>query len=306
MIGVRHVCRVMSCDASLIAVSDALDAHQLGALLDNATRRLHTLESLWSRFRASSEVSLLNGSAGRPRHVSRETVRLVESMVRGWHATEGCFDPTLLGTLVELGYGQSRDDAELRTSLPAGTLRRGRPEEIGVDPTRHVVQLPPGTTIDPGGVGKGLAADMVVDELLEAGACGALVEIGGDLRAAGAAPDPSLGWQIEVDTTFTQHPIALAAGGVATSTSRLRTWTAASTERHHLIDPSTLDCSATDSVSCTVVAGTAAWAEVFTKLAFVRPARAARESLERHGLAASITTAAGDRITTSAWEAFAR
>ena len=305
-IGGRQTCRVMSCDASLIALSDAMDAHELDGLLESATRRLHQLEALWSRFRPSSEVSLLNASAGWPRQVSVETVQLVEAMVRGWYATDGCFDPTLLGTLVELGYAQSRDDAQLRTSLPAHALSRGRPDGIRLDREHRVVQLPVGTTIDPGGVGKGLAADIVVHELLADGACGALVEVGGDLRAAGCAPDASLGWLIDVDTTVSKHPIALAAGGVATSTSRLRTWSATGASKHHLIDPSTLDCSDTDAVSCTVVAGTAAWAEVFTKLAFTQPVQRARDSLEALGLAASITTTVGDRITTSGWKAFAR
>ena len=38
------------------------------------------------------------------------------------------------------------------------------------------------------GLGKGLAADIVCEELVAAGAAGALVEVGGDLRAAGETP----------------------------------------------------------------------------------------------------------------------
>jgi thiamine biosynthesis lipoprotein len=305
-IDARHTIRVMSCEAALIAVSDALDPRALDDLLIQAARRLRALEALWSRFRSSSEVSRLNAADGSPLRVSQETVQLVEAMVHGWHATDGCFDPTLLGTLVELGYAQSRDDGTLRTSLPSGALRRGRPDQIRVDRARRIVQLPAGTTIDPGGVGKGLAADIVVDELIEGGASGALVEIGGDIRVSGPAPDAVLGWLVDVDTTGSTHRIALGDGGVATSTSRLRTWTVAGSPRHHLVDPATLDCSATDAVSCTVVAGTAAWSEVFTKTAFAMPTQRALTALERHGLAASITTTAGDRITTTAWEAFAR
>lgn len=51
-----------------------------------------------------------------------------------------------------------------------------------------VVHLPVGVTVDPGGIGKGLAADLVAGELLESGATGVLVSLGGDLRAAGVAP----------------------------------------------------------------------------------------------------------------------
>ena len=130
--------------------------------------------------------------------------------------------------------------------------------------------LPVGTTIDPGGIGKGLAADIVTGELVAARALGAMVEIGGDLCVAGIGPYAMSGWVIEVDPGVTTGitSVALSAGGVAMSTSRLRTWTVDGRTRHHLVDPQTLDCSDSDSVSCTVIAGTAAWAEAFTKTAF--------------------------------------
>ena len=55
-----------------------------------------------------------------------------------------------------------------------------------------------------------------------------------------------------------------------------------------------------------MIAGTAAWAEAFTKVAFAHPAGAAIDVLERHGLAASITTTHGTRLETPAWREFAR
>ena len=43
------------------------------------------------------------------------------------------------------------------------------------------MQLGANTTFDPGGIGKGFAADLLVSELLSSGARGALVSVGGDL-----------------------------------------------------------------------------------------------------------------------------
>ena len=168
--------------------------------------------------------------------------------------------------------------------------------------------LPVGTTIDPGGIGKGLAADIVTGELIAAGGRGAMVEIGGDLCVAGVGPDGMPGWVIEVDPAVDTDitSVVLAAGGVATSTSRLRTWTVDGRARHHLIDPLTLDCSDSDSVSCTVIAGTAAWAEAFTKTAFALAPADAIDVFDRHGLAAAIITTGGDRITSRTWEHFER
>ncbi len=303
---VRQTTRVMSCTASMLVTTE--DAAHAAGLLTAATQRLHELERRWSRFLPSSEVSLLNRSGGTAVRVSPDTVRLVEEMVRGWHATSGCFDPTLLAALVELGYAHSRQDAGRRTSLAACAERRGRPDAILVDRDDGIVVLPIGTTIDPGGIGKGLAADIVTGELVAAGALGAMVEIGGDLCVAGIGPDAMSGWVIEVDPAVNTDitSVALAAGGVATSTSRLRTWTVDGRARHHLIDPLTLDCSDSDSVSCTVIAGTAAWAEAFTKTAFALSPAAAIDVFDRHGLAAAIVTTGGDRITSRTWEHFAR
>ena len=66
--------------------------------------RLHQLEQRWSRFLPTSEISGLNRADGAARIATADTVRLVEALVQAWHATAGGFDPTLLGTLVELGY----------------------------------------------------------------------------------------------------------------------------------------------------------------------------------------------------------
>jgi thiamine biosynthesis lipoprotein len=175
-----------------------------------------------------------------------------------------------------------------------------------VDRSAGVVQLPVGTTLDPGGLGKGLAADIVTEGLIRDGASGALVEIGGDVRTGGRSPDDA-GWTISID-----HPLGgdaervrLMAGGVATSTSRLRTWVTDGRLRHHLIDPRTLRPTDGDVIACTVVAGTGAWAEAFTKVAFVNGLDDAIEQYERRGLAARITTDDGATHRTAAWAAFA-
>jgi FAD:protein FMN transferase len=302
---VRVTTRAMSCRATVVVTGDGGVPAQ--RLADLAIARVTELEQRWSRFLPTSELSALNGAGGAPLTVSADTVELVTRLVQAWHLTDGAFDPTLLGALVELGYAASRDDETIRTSLHSSVARRGRPEAVLIDADAGVVQLPAGTALDPGGLGKGLAADIVTTELLAAGATGALVEIGGDLRAAGTSPGGD-GWLIDVDTaTDDQVHVRIIDGAVATSTSRLRTWIAHGESRHHLLDPATLRPSAGAAVSCTVVAGSGAWAEAFTKVAFAHAPAEAIERLERLGLAASITVADGDRthrLTTSPWQPF--
>jgi thiamine biosynthesis lipoprotein len=302
----------MSCDASVIVVTTPTTSSSEGRGADLArcaVGRLQRLEQRWSRFLSDSEISSLNDAEGEPLKVSGDTTRLVTGLVQAWQATDGSFDPTLLGALVDLGYESSRDDHLRRTSLIEGIRPQGDPADILIDATADVIQLPAGTALDPGGLGKGLAADIVVEELLDAGAAGALVEIGGDLRLSGLSPDLDHDvWTVAIAEPGTDQSrlVQLQDGGVATSTSRRRTWTVAGERRHHLITPSTLLCADTGTVSCSVIAGTAAWAEAFTKVAFVEPLDTALDLYHHRGLAASIATDDGHFHDSPAWKEFAR
>jgi len=296
----------MSCRSSVGVVAGSERAAL--AAVEQGIRRVRELERRWTRFSDCSEVSRLNAADADPVRVSTDTVRLVEAMVRAWHATRGAYDPTLLAPLVELGYAASRDDATRRTSLAVGCRPRGRVEAILVDAVMGEITLPAGTLIDPGGIGKGVAADLITEELVADGAAGAMVEIGGDLAVRGQPPAAG-GWPVAVvDPVERDRPgrIELAAGGVATSSSRFRTWTAGGTPRHHLLDPRTLLPTDRDVVACTVIAGTAGWAEAFAKVAFVEGTRSALERYEEVGLAARITTSDGGHHCSPAWRGFCR
>ena len=68
------------------------------------------------------------------------------------------------------------------------------------------VRLPAGTGFDSGGIGKGLAADLVAVEVMAAGADGVCVNLGGDLRVLGTSSDGS--WTVAVEHPSSQEPIA--------------------------------------------------------------------------------------------------
>ena len=116
--------------------------------------------------------------------------------------------------------------------------RRGSTiSDVTVDPATAAVVVPAGVGLDPGGIGKGLGADLVVTELLDAGTGGALVGVGGDLAAAGTPPTAA-GWHVAVqdplDPTRELTTFALEAGGVATSSTLSRTWFQEGRRRHHV------------------------------------------------------------------------
>ena len=129
-----------------------------------------------------------------------------------------------------------------------------------------------GHGFDPGGIGKGLAADLVSAELLAAGAEGVLVNLGGDLRVRGRGPDQG-DWPLSVADPFRPDVellrLAIGDGALATSSRLLRRWrNRRGIEMHHLLDPATGAPTDTDVVAVTVLAGDAWWAEALTKALF--------------------------------------
>ncbi len=254
-------------------------------VLELGRQRIHELEALWSRFREDSEISRLNVAASRPVRVSPETIELVQRSLEGWQATSGAFDPTILGDLVALGYHASFEHLREASPLPLAPRRRGEAGRVVVDRRNETVRLPEGAALDPGGIGKGLAADIVAEKMLEAGAEGVCVNVGGDLRVAGCPPTPS-GWTVGVDDPFGGPPLstlALQDGAIATSSRLGRTWMRSGVLRHHLLEPATGKPASTRLAAVTVVAGRGWWAEVLAKATFLAGPRAGVALLQQAG-----------------------
>lgn len=250
----------MGSDAHLVVTG--LSPVERSLLLRRAEQRLGNLENLWSRFKETSEISRLNQTKG-PMDVSPETFRLVELAIVGWERSAGRFDPTVYDAIVGSGYGGATP-ASTTGAAPGCAFVR-------LDRTNNTIELPPNVRIDPGGIGKGLAADLVSQELLDDGADGALVSIGGDLRVRGVSPDPA-GWLIEIGEPSiapgSLTRVVLVDGAVATSTTEKRRWVTDGEVRHHLIDPSTGRSHERSTRLASVVTRDAWWAEVCTKQLF--------------------------------------
>lgn len=249
-------------------------------LPDRARARLAELEARWSRFQPTSELCRINRAGGAPVMVSHDTYDVVALAVGSWQATEGRFDPTVIDALERSGY--DRDfDAIVDSDTPLGAVPGGSAgcADIELLPLLPAIRLPPGVRIDLGGIGKGRAADVITTELLAAGAAGVCVNLGGDVRVSGTPPTPP-GWQVDLDPTLApDRSFHLDDGAVATSTRLRRTWTRAGTSQHHLVDPRLGSPAWSGLAAVTVLARTAAHAEILAKAAFVAGPIAGRDLL---------------------------
>lgn len=297
---VEHRFRVMGSAAHVVVVGDA-------DLVEHAVRRLHQLDAAWTRFQPTSEVSRLNASGGRTVTVSADTYALVARSIDGWRLTEGRFDPTVLGSIVAAGYDRPLDEDGHSGNAQPGAQPAPGCGRILLGRDTLTVTLPEGTHLDAGGIGKGLAADIVAVELLELGAQGALVNIGGDLRAAGTPPTDD-GWIVAVKDPFepagTIALPRLEAGAVATSTPDHRRWRTLGGPGRHIIDPSTGLGATTDVASATVFAAHAWMAESFAKAAALVGFERSVDLIDDAGLSGLVISDTGDLSLSARMGAF--
>ncbi len=144
---------------------------------DWAIDEVARLEQCWSRFRDDSELAHVHARAGSWVNVSAPMLRALTCAQDLHRATNGLFDPTIRDALEDAGYDRS---FELIAAAPAEHAAGPTPVpgftrvEIDVDASR--VMLPRDVRLDLGGVGKGLAADLVARGAIDRGVRTALVE----------------------------------------------------------------------------------------------------------------------------------
>ena len=138
----------------------------------------------------------------------------------------------------------------------------------------------PGVRLDPGGIAKGMAADLAAASL-PAGVRYA-ISCGGDLAVGGERP-----WDVAVRSARNEtevHRLRVRSGGIATSGIGARIWqTEDGRYAHHVIDPATGRPAWTGLVAVTAVAGNALEAEVLAKAALLSGPLGARRLLRRRG-----------------------
>jgi thiamine biosynthesis lipoprotein len=273
--------RVMGCASFLVVHGGSAD------MLDIGEARLRELERLWSRFLETSDITRANRAAGTAVVVHEDTLAVVSRALDAWRQTKGSFDITTLPALVEAGYTHSSIDQSPAPALHAHRVCMS--EWIEVDYDSSTLKVPAGSAIDLGGIGKGFAADIVAEDLVEAGATGVIVNIGGDLRVIGNPVDDT-SWYLGIEDPH-HVPDHLAVmrlhdGGVATSGTTIKRWTADDgTTSHHLIDPRTGRPSTSPILTATVIASDAATAEAFATSAMMLTGAQAAVMLDSVGLA---------------------
>ncbi len=270
-----------------------------------AIDRMEDLESKWSRFRETSEISAVNRRAGEWVEVSPITRELIQRSVDAFERTAGRFHPLMLRALTSHGYDRSfeqldpPDGSELAVR---GRRRRAVDEPVAIEGLG--ICIPAGSAFDPGGIGRGLAADVVVVDLLDAGARWVVFSVGADQRIAGPAV-AERGWPVEVldpwnpRATFAQAQ--MHSGALSVSSTLDRRWHHRARDVHHILDPRTVRPVAGQRVAAVAHAAEAWWADVVATSLVVDPRLSAAAVAEWGAVAVAFHR--GGSIEELGWEA---
>jgi FAD:protein FMN transferase len=242
--------------------------------LDAVRREIAWMEGRLSRFLPDSEISRVNGSAGIKREkVSPETYEVLSKAVEFSQYFPGCFDVTIapLVALWSKSKGSSvlPDETDIKRILPLVNY-----EDLILDPVEMTSGLRNvGQSVDLGGIGKGFAADKILEVFRKFGISSAYSNLGGNVVTLGTKPDGSP-WQVGI-----QHPrqenkligsVSIVNQTVVTSGDYQRYFTDSRGKRyHHLLNPMTGYPAESGLISVSIVTESSLAADAISTIVFV-------------------------------------
>lgn len=263
---------------------------------------LESVERVMNRWVKHSEISLINDSV-RARgsvscKVSDTLAFLIMQALYSYDFTDGAFDPRVEDSLQALGYGPGLESLDLQVTSggrlvcqQTGSLNLH--DQVQLNYENQGWLLTTSATLDLTAIGKACAADFAAEAAAEVAQAPVLLSLGGDISTAGTyySREKNPGWAVVVEDLLGDPQAVVELinnGAIATSSSQKRTWGEASW--HHIIDPRTGLSAESDLKTASVIAETAAVANVLATAAIVW-GRKAKEELAQRNCAARLVTA---------------
>lgn len=281
------------------------DPAVLGAACGELKALMDRVDKAASRFRPDSELSVVNSRAGALVPVSRLLVDLVDVSLVAAQMSGGAVDPTVGPAVIAAGYDADIEAVRRRFPQPAdepGPIAGW--QQVSLNRKLALLGVPTDCALDLGATAKAWTADRAANVLSKRYGCAVLVEIGGDLRAAGTPKKP---WVITVAERAGDQGVlvTLAHGGLTTSTRTVRRWQTPTGYGHHVIDPRTGRPAAGPYRTASVWAPTAVRANTFST-ALVATGEAALGRLKLASHPARLIGADGEITELSGWPAASR
>lgn len=263
-----------------------------------------SLENLFSMNIPSSDIARLNAAGGGWVAVSQETTRLIALAVEMADFTGGAFNPALggLSSLWKIGSPDARvpSGSEISEALKHTDYTK---IELRSEKGAHFAKLPRGMALDLGAIAKGYVADRLKDFLSDAGARGAIIDLGGNLDFIG---EPPRGGPWRAGLQRPESPRGEYFGtieskglSVVTSGPYERYFEKNGMRYHHILDPATGRPAQSGLSSVTVADSLSYRADALCTALFVMGRRRAPGFLKKHrDIIAVLVTEEGEVLVT--------
>ncbi len=240
---------------------------------DDAFKIIDKLEQKMSPVIKNSEIDQINQNAGiQPIKVSEDTFFVIKEAIKYSEFKNSKFDITI-GPLVDLwGIGTDHegipDISEIKNILPLINSSKIKLNEKD----RTVLLLEKGMAIDPGGIAKGYASDIVKDFLINQGFTKGIVNLGGNVLTFGEKA-PKVPWKIGIQNPLDTRgsylgTITIGPEAVVTSGIYERFFIQDGKRYHHILDPVTGYPVENDLLSITIVTARGIEADAYSTVVF--------------------------------------
>ncbi|MEP1469815.1 MAG: FAD:protein FMN transferase [Halieaceae bacterium] len=267
---------------TLLPGQNEVDEATVQALVEGQLGRVNRS---MSTYLPASEINRFNASTlGVWQQPSADFLKVLDAAIDIGGKTAGGYDITI-GPLVDLwGFGPG----EPRIGMPSRQAVSEAKAQVGLDSLERrdeeARRLKP-IELDFSSIAKGYAVDLIAEALLANDVNDFLVEVGGEMRVAGASPRGDA-WRVAIEQPIVERrevatAINLVDQSVATSGDYRNYFDLNGTRYSHTIDPRTGYPVRHDLVSVTVVHDSAmladAWATALTVLGAEGAAQLAEE-----------------------------
>ena len=210
---------------------------------------IESIDLACSRFRSDSELEMVHAHAGAAVRVSSLLFEALAVSYEVAERTHGAVDPTIGNAIAALGYDKDLKEVQARPVHPAAPLRSSAGfTHLHLNSARRTVRIPRGVRLDLGSSAKAFAADRAAARICHELGSGVMVSLGGDIAVAGTPPPGGWAVGIAVDSSTpvdrVDQVVAIRGGGLASSSTAVRTWDSGARRVHHIIDPRSGDCVA--------------------------------------------------------------
>ena len=170
----------------VVVTAGGVPAHEL---LIGIQEALDRVDQRMSTYKIDSEVTRFSlVPAGQPFPVSDETAKVVREALRVAELSGGAFDPTVMPLVQLWGFGPMETEEEPTDLQVREALQRCGWSKLEVTEEDELKKSQDDLHLDLSAIAKGYGVDAVCEALVEMGYPEHLVDVGGELRAAGQSP----------------------------------------------------------------------------------------------------------------------